>query len=55
VPGLDPASVAAVQKMLREARNGKPGKGNIVRRLMSHPVRAVPVAFYWSSSSAPLC
>jgi trk system potassium uptake protein len=44
-PGLDPGSVAAVQNMLREARNGKPGKGNIVRRMMSHPVRAVPVAF----------
>ena len=44
-PGLDPARVAAVQKMLREARNGKPGKGNIVRRIVSHPVRAVPVAF----------
>lgn len=44
-PGLDPASVAAVQKMLREARNGKPGKDNVFRRLMSHPVRAVPAAF----------
>lgn len=44
-PGPDPASVAAVQKMLREARNGKPGKESFVRRLMTHPVRAVPVAF----------
>jgi trk system potassium uptake protein TrkH len=44
-PGLDPVSVAAVQKMLAEARNGKPGKNNIVRRLMTHPVRAVPEAF----------
>ncbi|WXK95169.1 potassium transporter TrkG [Pseudarthrobacter quantipunctorum] len=31
--------------MLREARNGKPGKESFVRRLMTHPVRAVPVAF----------
>lgn len=44
--GQDTASVAAVQKMLRDARNGKgTGRENVVSRLMSHPVRAVPVAF----------
>ncbi|UEL30493.1 TrkH family potassium uptake protein [Pseudarthrobacter sp. L1SW] len=32
--------------MLRDARNGKgTGRENFLRRLMSHPVRAVPVAF----------
>jgi trk system potassium uptake protein len=45
-PGQDSASVAAIQKMLRDAKNGKDGgKENFLRRLMSHPVRAVPVAF----------
>jgi potassium uptake TrkH family protein len=38
--------VAAVQKMLRDVRNEKEGrKANIVRRILTHPVRAVPVAF----------
>lgn len=45
-PGPDPASVAAVQKMLRDAKNEREGrKANVVRRIMTHPVRAVPVAF----------
>ncbi|HEU4666784.1 MAG TPA: potassium transporter TrkG, partial [Arthrobacter sp.] len=45
-PGQDSASVAAIQKMLRDAKDGKEGgKENFLRRLMSHPVRAVPVAF----------
>ena len=45
-PGQDTASVAAIQKMLRDAKNGKgTGRENFLRRLMSHPVRAVPVAF----------
>lgn len=44
--GPDASSVAAVQKMLRDARNEKEGrKANIVRRILTHPVRAVPVAF----------
>ncbi len=48
----DASSIAAVQKMLRDARaEGRkedPRKGrkeNIIRRVMSHPVRAVPLAF----------
>jgi trk system potassium uptake protein TrkH len=42
----DDSSVAAVQKMLRDVRNEKEGrKANIVRRILTHPVRAVPVAF----------
>jgi len=48
----DASSIAAVQKMLRAARaegrmeGGKKGrKENIIRRVMSHPVRAVPLAF----------
>jgi trk system potassium uptake protein len=44
----DAANIAAIQKMLRDARagGGKDGrKENILRRLLSHPVRAVPVAF----------
>lgn len=45
-PGQDTAGVAAIQKMLRDARNGKAtGRENFLRRLMSHPVRAVPVGF----------
>ena len=44
--GPDASSVAAVQKMLRDVRNEKEGrKANIVRRILTHPVRAVPVAF----------
>src|SRR5215218_4488944 len=44
--GPDASSVAAVRKMLRDARNEKEGgKANFVRRILTHPVRAVPVAF----------
>jgi trk system potassium uptake protein TrkH len=44
--GPDASSVAAVRKMLRDARNEKEGgKSNFVRRILTHPVRAVPVAF----------
>jgi trk system potassium uptake protein TrkH len=39
----DAVSIAAVRRMLQD---GKPGrKENALRRLMSHPVRAVPLAF----------
>jgi trk system potassium uptake protein TrkH len=48
----DAASIAAVQKMLRGSRAGGSRKGrkevrreNLMRRVMSHPVRAVPLAF----------
>lgn len=45
-PGTEPANVAAIQKMLRDAKSGKESKkDNFVRRLLTHPVRAVPVAF----------
>lgn len=45
-PGTDPANLAAIQKMLRDAKSGKESrKDNFVRRLLTHPVRAVPVAF----------
>jgi trk system potassium uptake protein len=44
-PGAD-ASNAAIRKMLRNAKGSDDGgKENIVRRALSHPVRAVPVAF----------
>jgi potassium uptake TrkH family protein len=42
------ASSIAVQKMLRDARTDSRKEGrkeNIIRRVMSHPVRAVPLAF----------
>jgi potassium uptake TrkH family protein len=46
--GPDASSIAAVQKMLRKARaDGSKAsrKESFIRRVMSHPVRAVPVAF----------
>ncbi len=42
-PGADVFSLATVQKMFRNGKDDR--KENIVRRLMSHPVRAVPLAF----------
>lgn len=42
-PRTDIFSIAGVQKRLRDGRGGR--KENIIRRLMSHPVRAVPLAF----------
>jgi hypothetical protein len=33
-PGLDPASVSAVQECFAKLKNGKPEKDNIVRRTM---------------------
>jgi potassium uptake TrkH family protein len=41
-PGADIFSIA-VQKMLRDGKAGR--KENIIRKVMSHPVRAVPLAF----------
>ena len=42
-PGADIFSVAVVRKMLRDRKIGT--KENIIRKMMSHPVRAVPLAF----------
>ena len=45
-PDVDAASVAAIRKMLKDGKGSRDRrKENFARRLMSHPVRAVPVAF----------
>ena len=42
-PGADIFSIATVQKMLRDGKAGR--RESIIRKVMSHPVRAVPLAF----------